>query len=77
MQTIFRLNYHGRLLPTQAVSQLHSLLQAAGGMGLHVEVLKAESVYLNQKGHLAYYDSAVHRLNHYNTRTRPKVVLWN
>ena len=36
--------------PTQAESLLHSLEQAAGGNGLHMNADKMECMFLNQKG---------------------------
>ena len=38
--------------PTQAKSLLHSLEQAAGGIGLHVNADKTEYMCLNQRRHL-------------------------
>ena len=56
-QTIPRINYYGRRLlantPTQAESVLHSLEQAAGGVGLDVNADKMEYMGFNQKGDIS------------------------
>ena len=39
--------------PTQAESQLFSLDQVAGGISLHVNADKTESICFNQKGDIA------------------------
>ena len=39
--------------PTQAESLLHSLEQAAGGIGLHANADKTECMSFNQKGHIS------------------------
>ena len=37
----------------QAESRLHSLEQAAGGIGLHLNADKMEYIYLNQRGNIS------------------------
>ena len=54
-QTIMDADYAGDIpllanTPTQAESLLHSLEQAAGSIGLHVNANKTEYMCLNQKG---------------------------
>ena len=39
--------------PTQAESLLHSLEQASGGIGLHVNAEKTEYICFNQKGDIS------------------------
>ena len=39
--------------PVQAESLLHSLEQAAGGIGLHVNADKTEYIYFNQRGNIS------------------------
>ena len=39
--------------PTQAETQLHSLEQAAAGIGLHVNVDKTEYMCFNQRGSIS------------------------
>ena len=40
-------------IPAQAGTVLHSLEQAAGGIGLHINLNKTESICFNQRGHIS------------------------
>ena len=54
-------------IPTQAESLLHSLEQAEGGIGLHVNADKTEYICLNQRGDISILNGAPRTIGEHST----------